>query len=187
MRRRYVVFLGLLLALAGGVALFLHWLLFTQQGLEFAIAQLGRLPTVKIEVRGARGSIAGPLTADSVTVDHEAAHVVARGLTVNPEPSGLIVGHFGLEGLTVSRLEVTLKERPPQPEKPPYFLPAGLHITAPDFRLGNIALTLKSGQRIEARAATRFTQRDALAARPRPRRRARTGRTHQRQPRSARL
>jgi translocation and assembly module TamB len=152
-RRRYAVFLGLVLALAGGVALFLHWLLFTQQGLEFAIAQLSRLPTVKIEVRGARGSIAGPLTADSVTVDHEAAHVVARGLAVSPEPGGLIVGHFGLEGLTVSRLEVTLKERPPQPKKPPYFLPAGLHITAPDFRLGNIALTLKSGQRIEARAA----------------------------------
>ncbi len=153
MRRRSVVFLGVLLALAGSVALFLHWLLFTQQGLEFAIAQLGRLPTVKIEVHGARGSIAGPLTADSVTVDHEAAHVVARGLAVSPEPSGLVVGHFGLEGLTVSRLEVTLKERPPQPRKPPYFLPAGLHITAPDFRLGNIALTLKSGQRIEARSA----------------------------------
>ncbi len=154
MRRRYAVFLGLLLALAGGIALFLHWLLFTQQGLEFAVAQLGRLPTVKIEVRGARGSIAGPLRADSVTVEHEAAHVVARGLTANPEPSGLIIGHFGVEDLTVSRLEVTLKERPPQPEKPPYFLPAGLHITAPDFRLGNIALTLKGGQRIEARAAT---------------------------------
>ncbi len=153
MRRRYVVLLGLLLALAGSVALFLHWLLFTQQGLEFALAQLGRLPTVKIEVRGARGSIAGPLTADSVTVDHEAAHVVARGLAVRPEPGGLIVGHFELEGLTVSRLEVTLKERPPRPEKPPYFLPAGLRITAPDFRLGNIALTLVSGQRIEARSA----------------------------------
>ena len=154
MRRRYAVFLVLVLALAGGVALFLHWLLFTQQGLEFALAQLGRLPTVKIEVRGARGSIAGPLTADSVTVDHEAAHVVARGLTVNPEPSGLIIGHLGVAGLTVSRLEVTLKERPPQPEKPPHFLPAGLRITAPDFRLGDIVLTLKGGQRIEARAAT---------------------------------
>ena len=53
----------------------------------------------------------------------------------------------------MSRLEVTLKERPPQPKKPPYFLPAGLHIVAPDFRLGDIALTLRSGQRIEAREA----------------------------------
>ncbi len=151
MRRRSLVLIGLLLALAGGVAVFLNWLLFTQQGLDFAIAQLDRLPTLKVEVRGARGSIAGPLTADSVVVDHEAAHVVARGLTLNPEPSGLIVGNFGLEGLAVSRLEVTLKERPPQPDKPPYFLPSGLHITAPHFRLGDIALTLTSGQRIEAR------------------------------------
>ena len=69
----------MVLALAGGGALFLHWLLFTQQGLDFAIAQLDRLPTLQIEVRGARGTIAGPLTADSVVVDHEAAHVVARG------------------------------------------------------------------------------------------------------------
>ena len=153
MRRRSLVVIGLLLALAGGGALFLHWLLFTQQGLDFAIAQLSRLPTLKIEVRGARGSIAGPLTADSIVVDHAAAHIVARGLTVNPEPSGLIVGHLGLEGLQVSRVEVTLKERPPQPETPLYFLPAGLQITAPDFRLGDIALTLESGQRIEARAA----------------------------------
>ena len=153
MGRRSLVLIGLLLALAGGVAVFLNWLLFSQAGLEFAIARLSQLPTLKIEVRGARGSIAGPLSADSVVVDHEAAHVVVRGLTVNPEPSGLIAGHFGLEGLAVSRVEVTLKERPPQPEKPLYFLPAGLRITAPDFRLGDIALTLQSGQRIEARAA----------------------------------
>ena len=153
MRRRSVVLLGLLLALAGGVTLFLHWLLFTQQGLEFALVQLGRLPNVKVEVRGARGSIVGPLTADSIVVDHEAARVVARGLTVNPEPGGLVVGHLGLEGLAVSRVEVTLKERPPRPKTPPHFLPAGLRITAPDFRLGDLALTLKGGQRIEAREA----------------------------------
>lgn len=153
MRRRSVVLLGLLLALVGSVGLFLHWLLFTQQGLEFSIAQLSRLPALKIEVRGARGSLAGPLTADSIVVDHAAVHVVARGLAVNPEPGGLIVGHFGLEGLQVSRLEVTLRERPPQPDTPLHFLPAGLRITAPDFRLGDIALTLKDGRRIEARAA----------------------------------
>ena len=153
MSRRSLVFIGLLLALAGSVAVFLNWLLFTQPGLEFAIAQLSRLPTVKIEVRGARGSIAGPLSADSVVVDHKAAHVVARGLTVNPEPGGLVVGRFGLDGLAVSRLEVTLKDRPPQPKKPPYFLPAGLRITAPDFRVGDITLTLQGGQRIEASTA----------------------------------
>jgi translocation and assembly module TamB len=148
------VFIGLLLALAGGVAVFLNWLVFTQQGLDFAIAQLSRVPNPKIEVRGARGSLAGPLTADSIVVDHAAAHIVARGLAAHPEPSGLIVGHLGLEGLQVSRLEVTLKERPLHPKTPLYFLPTGLRITAPDFRLGDIALTLKNGRRIEARAAS---------------------------------
>jgi translocation and assembly module TamB len=151
--RRSLVLIGLLLALAGGVAVFLNWLLFTQSGLEFAIAQLRRLPTVQVEVHGARGSIAGPLSADRIVVDHAAAHIVARGLSVNPAPGGLVVGHLGLEGLAVSRLEVTLKKRPPQPRKPPHFLPAGLRIAAPGFRVGDIALTLQGGQRIEAREA----------------------------------
>ena len=75
----------------------MHWLLFTQQGLDFALAQLTRLPGMQIEVRGARGTLAGSLAADQIIVEHEAAHIVVRGLSVNPDPSGLIVGHVGLD------------------------------------------------------------------------------------------
>ncbi len=146
--------MGVLLVLTGSIAWFMYWLLFTQHGLEFALAQLTRLPGTQIEVRGARGTIAGSLAADQIIVDHEAAHIVVRGLSVDPDPSGLIVGHVGLAALKVMRLEVTLKERPPQPDTPPRFLPAGLRITAPDFRLGDTVVTLQNGQRIDIAAVT---------------------------------
>ena len=88
MRRRSLVSIGLLLALAGGVAVFLNWLLFTQQGLDFAIAQLERLPTLQIEVCGARGTLAGPLTRIASSSITKPRTSVARGRSVNLEPGG---------------------------------------------------------------------------------------------------
>ena len=67
-----------LVVLAVGVFAFLmQRLLYTQQGLEFALAQLERVQTARIEVRGARGVIAGMLTFDRVVVDHAAVRVEA--------------------------------------------------------------------------------------------------------------
>jgi len=146
--------IGMLLVLAGALAWLTHWLLFTQQGLDFAVAQLKGVPGVQLEVRGARGTLAGSLAADQIIVDHEAAHVVLRGVSVNPDPGGLITGHVALADLTVARIDVTLKQRPPQPDKLLHFLPTGLRITAPGFRIGATAVTLASGQRIDARAVT---------------------------------
>lgn len=154
MQRRSLFLVGMLLVLAGATAWLTHWLLFTQQGLDFALAQLTRIPNVQIEVRGARGTLAGSLAADQVTVDHAAAHIVVRGISVNPDPSGLIVGHASLADLTVARIDVTLKERPPQPDQPLHFLPTGWRITAPGFRIGPTAVTLTSGQRLDARSIT---------------------------------
>ena len=153
MRRGWLIFGGLLLFLAGALGGITHWLINTQQGLDFALAQLHRVPNVNIEVFGARGTLAGTLEANRVVLDHEAVHIVVRGVKVHPEPAGLVVGRLGLEDLSIARTEVTLKRRPPQPESEPHFLPAGLHITAPGFRLGAIAVTLQNGQRIEAREA----------------------------------
>jgi len=153
-RRRSLVIIGSLLALLGAIAWFTSWLLFTQQGLQFALAQLQRIPSLQIDVRGARGTIAGSLAADQITVDHEAAHIVIRGLSVDPDASGLFVGHLELNDLTVAQIAVTLKERPPQPDKPLHFLPAGLQITAQGFRLTDTTVTLQQGRRIEVRKAT---------------------------------
>jgi len=152
-RRGGLILGGLLLVLAGALAGFTHWLLNTQPGLEFVLAQLPRLPNVKVEVVGARGTLAGALSADRIVVDHEAVHVVAYGVKLDAEPGALVVGRLGLADLSIDRSEVTLKQRPPQPDSAPHFLPAGLHITAPGFRLGPMLVTLQNGQRLEARSA----------------------------------
>ena len=80
---------------AGGrrCALFLmHRLLYTQQGLEFALAQLQRVQTARIEVRGARGVIAGALSFDRVVVDHAAVRVEADDVSGTPAFFGLLRG-----------------------------------------------------------------------------------------------
>jgi translocation and assembly module TamB len=153
-RRRSLIAIGTLLILAVSVAVLLQWLLFTQRGLEFALAQLERIPGIQIEVRGARGTIAGSLAADRITIDHEAAHIVVRGVSVDPDPSGLVVGHIELANLTVKHMEVTLRKRPPKPDTPPRFLPSGLRITAPGFRLNDTVVTLQGGQRVDVRRAS---------------------------------
>jgi translocation and assembly module TamB len=153
--RRLRWFLGLLaLVLAGALAWLSYWLLYTEPGLQFAVSQLQRIPGVQIEVAGARGRLAGPLAADRIVVDHEAAHIVARGVRVDPDAAGLLVGHVVLDGLSVGSADVRLKQRPPQPEAAPHFLPAGLRIHAPQFRLGPLSLTLQNGQPLALRGAT---------------------------------
>jgi translocation and assembly module TamB len=153
-RRLRWLFGGLVLLLALALAWLSYWLLYTQPGLQFALSQLQRIPNVRIEVTGARGRLAGPLAADQVVVDHEAAHIVARGVRVDPDTSGLFVGHLGLDELTVASADVRLKQRPPRPESSPHFLPAGLRIHAPEFRLGPLALTLQNGQAVDIRQVT---------------------------------
>ena len=146
---------GLVLVLLAGLAGVLgHWLLYTQEGLQFALRQAARLPSVKIEVQGARGTLSGPLDFDRIDVDHEAVHIEARGLHVVSQVRQLMLGQVTLRDVRIERLSVRLKPRPPQPETPPHFLPAWLRIDVPGFRIGNVDLTLLGGERIVADAVT---------------------------------
>ncbi len=92
MRRRSVVLLGLLLALTGGVTLLLHWLLFTQQGLDFALSQLSRLPRL-VSTRS-RARIPSRAAGDSRSRVRVLIHPAARRQTRTssatlPEPDDL--------------------------------------------------------------------------------------------------
>ena len=141
--------LGVLaLVLLGVLVVGVHQLLYTQRGLEFALAQLHRLPGIAIDVTGARGQLAGPLSFDRLVVDHEAAHIDAQGVSVVSNPRALLIGRVTLDRLVIGKIDVRLKERPEQPPSEPHFLPPGLSIHAPSFRIGNIGVTLKGGQRI---------------------------------------
>ncbi|HEX9207062.1 MAG TPA: translocation/assembly module TamB domain-containing protein [Steroidobacteraceae bacterium] len=150
MRRGSAIAGASVLLLAALVGVAAHWLLYTQPGLEFVLRQLGRLPTVQIEVKGVRGTLAGPLEADSVVVDHEAVRVQLRNLRVVSRVRALPIGLVTLDDLVIGKVDVQLKERPERPESDTHFLPAWLRINAPDFRVGDTVVTLQGGQRIVA-------------------------------------
>jgi translocation and assembly module TamB len=145
------VVLALLVVLAGCAALFLHRLLYTPEGLDLALRQLDRLQTIKVQVTGAKGILAGSLSADRVIVDHEAVHIEARGLHVQPGVRSLFAGLITLEDVAIAKIDVTLKRREEQPESEPHFLPAWLRLAIPEFRANDIGLTLANGSRFQVR------------------------------------
>jgi translocation and assembly module TamB len=151
----------LLLILLLGVPALLHGLLYTQSGLEFVLARLQGLETVRIEVTGARGVIAGPLSFDRVVVDHAAVHVVADDVRGTPSIVSLAAGRLSLNDASIGRVEVTIKDRGPQPETEIHFLPAWLSIVAPDATVRQAGVTLKNGYRLHVasvRGSARITR-----------------------------
>jgi translocation and assembly module TamB len=154
MRRGGIIAGVVFLVIGGALAFLTHRLLYTQEGLDFTLRQLDRIPGTRIVVTGARGTLAGPLAVERVVVDHEAVHIDARGLHVVSRLRALVIGRIQLDELAVRQIAVRLKPRPDQPETEPHFLPAAVRIEAPDFRINDIDVTLQDGRRIAVRAAT---------------------------------
>jgi len=145
----------IVLALAVGVPLVaIHRLLYTEEGLALAISQLWRVPNLRIEVEGARGMLAGPLSMDRVVIEHEAARIELRGLRADPTLRPLLHGLVRLEKSSVESVAVTLLEREPPPPTAPGFLPRFLQIEAPSLELGNVSVTLLNGERLAVERAT---------------------------------
>ncbi|MGB5104700.1 MAG: translocation/assembly module TamB domain-containing protein [Steroidobacteraceae bacterium] len=143
--RRLVVPVMLLLALlAGGVLT--HRLLFSEQGLQALLERLQELDGLRIEVEGARGVLAGPLSAERLVIDHEAVRIEARGVRVDPTLGGLFSGLVTLETLEVDGLDVLLKKTADKPPTEPRFLPRFLRIAAPGLAVRDVAVTLANGQ-----------------------------------------
>jgi translocation and assembly module TamB len=152
-KRRWIlsVVLGGLVLAVGAGALFAHRLLYTPEGLDLLLRQLGRLQTVKIDVTGAHGMLAGAISADTVVVDHEAVRIEARQLRVHPAWYGALTGHLSLDAVSVGKLEITLKQRKKPPESETHFLPAWLRLSLPEFVANDVGLTLASGSRFHVR------------------------------------
>ncbi len=142
------ILLPLLLAVLGGATFGVQRLLYTTRGLEFALSLLEHIDAAKIEVSGARGTIASELHFNRVVVDHAAVRVVADDVEGRLDLKSLLGGRIAVEGARIGRAEVTLKERPPVPESPTHFLPPGMSLTAPGAVVGRVGLTLKGGYRM---------------------------------------
>ena len=155
MRRRFGVVVAVVaLLLVALLGVLIQRLLYTQEGLEFALRQLDRMQGVRIEATGARGTLTGPLDVDRIVVDHEALHLEAHDLHVAVQPRPLLAGTARLHDLSIGRLVVRLKQRPERPKTPPRFLPAGVRIEAPSFRIGPTEVTLQGGRKLVLNEAT---------------------------------
>jgi translocation and assembly module TamB len=148
MSRRWWVLVAALLVLLGVPLALGYGVLHTQGGLEFVLRQLDRLETLRVEVTGVRGTLAGPLAVDSLLIEHETVRLEARDLELEVRTAALIHGQVRLERLEVGHVEVVLRPHEQRPAGDPHFLPHYLEVSAPVVRLGDVALTLVNGRQI---------------------------------------
>ncbi len=149
MKRRQVVIAVLLVLLVAVPAALLHRLLYTQQGLEYLLSKLQLIESARIEVSGAEGTLAGTLSFAHVVVDHDAVRIEADGVRGIARVTGLLAGRLWLDQASIDRVEVTLKDRGPQPESEIHFLPAWLGISADDVTVRQVGVRLKDGTRLQ--------------------------------------
>ena len=153
MRWRLIALAAALVLLFGAPPLVAYRLLHSEQGLQFVLGQLGRIPNVRIEATGASGTLAGPLAVERLVVEHAAVRIEARGLRLDPVVRPLLNGELRFEELSAASVDVVLKDRGKPPPREPGFLPKFLQIEARDANLSNLSLTLVNGERLEVASA----------------------------------
>jgi translocation and assembly module TamB len=84
-----ILALLLIVAIAG-----FTWLVTTEAGLARAIAMAESLDKVSIRINGAGGRLIGPLTAESIDIEHARATVRITGFSADYEPSELFAGRI---------------------------------------------------------------------------------------------
>jgi translocation and assembly module TamB len=146
MSKRVVIAIGTVLVLVVGAIAASRWLLFTESGLAFILRRIEHLSTVSIVASGAHGTIASGLSAQKVTIDHAAVRIELERLSITPDLARILAQTAAVDRFVVGRVDVTVKRRPPQPEKPPYFLPRFLTVVVGEFVAGPVRLTLATGQ-----------------------------------------
>ncbi len=148
-------------ALAGAVVLAvggaLAWLLFSEAGVTRAVALVNALPSVELRVEGARGSLAGGLRLDALSLRTERVSLTARSVEFEQAPRGLLIGRLGVATLSAAAVQVVVAPRDPDaPERPPRFMPRWLSVSVRDLRIGELDVTAPGG--------TRLVYRDIAAA-----------------------
>ncbi len=148
MWRRVLIACALLLAVPLATVL---WLVYTESGLRFVVAQLDRLQTMQIKVEGLSGTIAGPLRLQRFELDHERVHIIVHDVVADFRIRGLLL--LTINARSVSGRDALVEVRrvdKPDSGKPPHFLPAFLHIRARDVALDRVRYVNLNGLVIDA-------------------------------------
>src|SRR3954468_22581460 len=114
------------------VILLVAWVIYTEAGLQFAVARLPRqLGSVTLSIDDVRGTIAGGFSAKRVDVDHALTHVLVENGRARANFWPLLVGGISARRAQADLVVVEVKKRPKdRPVPPPRFLPRFLSISA---------------------------------------------------------
>lgn len=159
-RTLLIVALSLLIAISAPVAA-LYWLCYTETGLLWLTARVTKVGAARIQVDGARGRLAGPLSVARLEIDHERARVIANEVRTDVNVRRIVLQTVHAEYLDIGSVEVTIKPRARPPRKRVLrFAPRWLRLQAPSVAIASARLTLLNGRILSAtdiRAASSVT------------------------------
>lgn len=131
--------------------LLLAWIIYTEAGLQFAVARLPhQLGPVTLIIEDVRGTIAGGFSARRVDVDHPVTHVLVENghASVNFWP--LLVGRLSVRHAEADLVLVEVKKRPKdRPITPPRFMPAFLSISAEQAHTKILTIVAPNGRHVD--------------------------------------
>ncbi len=149
-RLRIALLILLIPLLAAGIGI--GWLCYTASGLQFALLQLNRLPSLDVSVQGVRGRLAGPLHMDHLQLDHERASIVVEQLDADFTPAFLFSGLIEVNLLKLQKLSINLKPKlRDAPDKPIHFVPGILRISIDELLLEDAQYVHTNGYTVRAR------------------------------------
>lgn len=149
LRLMLTVLLPIVLALAAAFT----WLVTTEAGLRRTIDMVESLDSVRVRVTGARGRLIGPLSADEILVEHEAAIVRIMGFTADYEPSEIFAGRISAEGLRAESVMVQLRAHERR-SSTPAFLPGWLTIALDEASVGSLVIRTVAGAEVRLSPVT---------------------------------
>jgi translocation and assembly module TamB len=137
----------LIIAIAG-----FTWLLTTEAGLVRAIAMLESLDKVSIRVNGAKGRLIGPITAETIDIEHARATIRITGFSADYEPSELLAGRIAAEGVHARTIKIQVLERQQAATKAPAFAPGWLSIAVDDVTVDDLSIISPRGTALQLKS-----------------------------------
>ncbi|GAP66639.1 pathogenicity protein [Mizugakiibacter sediminis] len=137
---RRLALIVLALALVAGGAL--GWLLYTTSGLRFALARAEGALGGRLAVRGAAGTLAGPLTLADLRWRDAGVDVRVARAHLDWSPWPLLAKRLHVRTLDVDGVDVALTARPPQPpSETPFDLQPPLDLLLDRLRVARVRVT----------------------------------------------
>lgn len=116
----------------------LVYLLYSEQGLKLALAQLDRFGNLSIRVDGATGRLAGPLNIQRFELKLERVHIVIDDLHADLRSQSLLAGVLDVRTLSAGGVAVRIARGGDKRAQPPRFLPGNLRIRADAVQLRRV-------------------------------------------------